>query len=47
MSERPALKLRAGRQHGIQVRPNPVAVFALFVMALSELTNGRAGLPPG
>jgi hypothetical protein len=42
ISERPALTVQAARLHGSQVRPDPVAVYALFGLPLSEL-NQRAG----
>lgn len=42
LSDRPALTAHDGRQHGIQVRLEPPAVFALFGVPLDEI-GGRPG----
>jgi len=53
ISDRPALTTHAGRQHGVQLRLGPLAVYALFGVPLDELGQhpggviGLAGLGAG
>jgi AraC-like DNA-binding protein len=44
ISDRPALTTHAGRQHGVQVRLGPLAVYALFGVPLDELGQHPGGV---
>lgn len=44
ISDRPALTTHAGRQHGVQVRLGPLAVYALFGVPLDELDQHPGGV---
>ncbi len=44
ISDLPALTTHAGRQHGVQVRLGPLAVYALFGAPLDELGRHAGGL---
>jgi AraC-like DNA-binding protein len=44
ISDRPALTTHVGRQHGVQVRLGPLAVYALFGVPLDELGQHPGGV---
>jgi AraC-like DNA-binding protein len=44
ISDRPSLTTHAGRQHGIQVRLDPMTVYALFGTPLDEFDQGTGGI---
>lgn len=44
ISDRPVLTAHAGRQHGVQVRLGPLAVYALFGVPLDELGQHPGGV---
>jgi AraC-like DNA-binding protein len=44
ISDRPTLTTHAGRQHGVQVRLGPLAVYALFGAPLDELSQHAGGV---
>jgi AraC-like DNA-binding protein len=44
ISHRPALTTHAGRQHGVQVRLGPLALYALFGVPLDELGQHAGGV---